>query len=95
MELTLQLSAIGIREGSSDKSVNLGSWKAGFSSNLTLLDPISMSNYTADIVYRVVTVIVRITFYFFNLYPVTLEMLHSGETIFFWQRGSLSARIKE
>ncbi|XP_017786976.1 PREDICTED: ionotropic receptor 25a [Nicrophorus vespilloides] len=57
MEFSMQLSAVGIREGSSDKSVQLGSWKAGFNNNLTLLNPQSMTNYTADVVYRVVTVL--------------------------------------
>ncbi|CAH0553818.1 unnamed protein product [Brassicogethes aeneus] len=55
MEFTMILSAVGIREGASDKSITLGSWKAGYDSNLTLLDEQVMSNYTADVVYRIVT----------------------------------------
>ncbi|RZC36456.1 glutamate receptor ionotropic, kainate 2, partial [Asbolus verrucosus] len=56
MEFNMQLSAVGVRESSSDKSVPLGTWKAGYDSNLTLVDPQTMKNYTADVVYRVVTV---------------------------------------
>lgn len=56
MEFNMQLSAIGVREGSSDKSIALGSWKAGYENNLTLLNVQVMKNYTADVVYRVVTV---------------------------------------
>lgn len=59
MDFSMQITAVGVRDGSSDKSIPLGNWKAGFTNNLTLLDPKSMGNYTADIVYRVVTVIVR------------------------------------
>lgn len=59
MDFSMQLTAVGVRDGSSDKSVVLGTWKAGFSHNLTLLDPKSMGNYTADVVYRIVTVIVN------------------------------------
>lgn len=58
MDFSMQLSAVGVRDGASDKSIPLGTWKAGFSSNMSLLDPKSMGNYTADIVYRVVTVLV-------------------------------------
>lgn len=56
MDFNLQISAVGIREGSSDKSISLGVWRAGYNNNLTLLDPITMRNYTADVVYRIVTV---------------------------------------
>lgn len=68
MDFTMQISAVGVRESSSDKSVPLGTWKTGFDNNLTLVDPQIMRNYTADIVYRVVTVEVfgqKINFIFF------------------------------
>ncbi|XP_071055575.1 ionotropic receptor 25a [Onthophagus taurus] len=57
MEFSMQLSSVGVRSGSSDKSVLLGSWKAGFNNNLSLIDAQVMQNYTADIVYRISTVI--------------------------------------
>nr|QBB73016.1 ionotropic receptor [Protaetia brevitarsis] len=57
MEFNMQLSAVSIRSGSSDKSLNLGTWKAGFNNNISLIDPEFMRNYTADIVYRVATVL--------------------------------------
>lgn len=60
MEFNMQLTAVGVRDGSSDKSTNLGTWRAGFDNNLTLENPIVMTNYTADVVYRIVTVIVRL-----------------------------------
>lgn len=62
MEFNMQISAVGVRDGSSDKSVALGTWRAGFDNNLTLHNPEVMSNYTADVVYRVVTVVVNKTF---------------------------------
>lgn len=63
MDFSMQITAVGIREGSSDKQTNLGSWRSGFDNNLTLLNPQTMSNYTADVVYRVVTVIVSFSFF--------------------------------
>lgn len=60
MEFQMQLSSVGVREGASDKTINLGSWSAGFDNNLTLVDPQVMTNLTADVVYRVVTVVVSI-----------------------------------
>lgn len=62
MEFSMQLTAVGIRSGSSDRSTTLGTWKAGFNNNISLVDPELMRNYTADIVYRVATVIVRFRF---------------------------------
>lgn len=56
MEFNMQISAVGVRDSSSDKSISLGTWRAGFDNNLTLLNPEIMTNYTADVVYRIVTV---------------------------------------
>lgn len=56
MQFNMQLYAVGVRDGQSDKSLNLGSWQAGFDNNLTLLNTEIMKNFTADKVYRVVTV---------------------------------------
>lgn len=59
MDFSMQLSAVGVRDGASDKSLLLGNWRAGFDNNLTLVDTTVMKNYTAAVVYRVVTVVVR------------------------------------
>ncbi|XP_060526726.1 ionotropic receptor 25a isoform X2 [Cylas formicarius] len=56
MEFQMALAAVYVRSGSSDKSLNLGVWQAGFDNNLTLNNPKVMANYTADVVYKVVTV---------------------------------------
>ncbi|CAH1971639.1 unnamed protein product [Acanthoscelides obtectus] len=57
MDFQMAISSVGVRDGASDKSFNLGSWTSGFDNNLTLIDQKVMSNLTADVVYRVVTVI--------------------------------------
>ncbi|XP_050303158.1 ionotropic receptor 25a isoform X2 [Anthonomus grandis grandis] len=57
MEFSLLLSAVYIRSGASDKSIQLGVWQAGFDNNLTLHNPREMKNYTADIVHKIVTVV--------------------------------------
>lgn len=54
----MALSAVYVRSGASDKSLQLGTWQAGFDNNLTLNSPKDMKNYTADVVYKVVTVVV-------------------------------------
>nr|WJJ63356.1 ionotropic receptor 25a [Pachyrhinus yasumatsui] len=57
MEFSMALSAVYVRAGASDKSTQLGVWQAGFENNLTLLNAKDMKNYTADVVYKVVTVV--------------------------------------
>ncbi|XP_018327272.1 ionotropic receptor 25a [Agrilus planipennis] len=57
MEFQMMLSAVGVRDGSSDKSAYLGTWKAGFGNSLQLKEPEIMKNYSADTVYRIVTVV--------------------------------------
>ncbi|XP_044735495.1 ionotropic receptor 25a-like [Chrysoperla carnea] len=57
MEFTMQLTAISIREGVNENIKFLGTWKAGLNNELNLVKANAMSNYTADIVYRVVTVL--------------------------------------
>lgn len=58
MEFNMQVTAVGVRDSASDKSANLGTWHAGFNNNLSLENPLIMNNYTADVVYRIVTVVV-------------------------------------
>lgn len=60
MQFEMQLVVVGVRAGSSDKQSPLGTWSAGFNNNLTLQDPQSMSNFTADVVFRIVTVEVSV-----------------------------------
>ncbi|XP_066155907.1 ionotropic receptor 25a-like isoform X1 [Euwallacea fornicatus] len=57
MEFSMALTAVYVRSSSSDKSLSLGVWQAGFDNNLTLTTPKDMKNYTVDVVYRVVTVV--------------------------------------
>lgn len=56
MEFNTDLSAVTVKDGASIGSRSLGSWKAGLSSPLVLTDPENMSEYSAKLVYRVVTV---------------------------------------
>ncbi|KAJ8982944.1 hypothetical protein NQ317_005259 [Molorchus minor] len=57
MEFQMQVTSVDVRGGSSDKSTTLGTWQAGFDNNLTLMEPQIMANMTADVVYRIVTVV--------------------------------------
>lgn len=56
MEFTMEISAVSIRDGASVGSKVLGTWKSGLSNELKLVDPSVMKNYTAEVVYRIVTV---------------------------------------
>lgn len=58
MEFNTELSAVTVKDGASIGSRSLGSWKAGLSTTLALTDPENMSDYSAQLVYRVVTVMV-------------------------------------
>ncbi|KAL1505374.1 hypothetical protein ABEB36_004957 [Hypothenemus hampei] len=57
MEFSMSLTAVYVRSGASDKSLPLGTWQAGFDNNLTLFNAKDMKNYTADVVYKVVTIV--------------------------------------
>ncbi|XP_066245582.1 ionotropic receptor 25a-like [Euwallacea similis] len=57
MEFSMSLTAVYVRSSASDKSLSLGVWQAGFDNNLTLTTPRDMKNYTANVVYKVVTVV--------------------------------------
>ncbi|CAH0399704.1 unnamed protein product [Chilo suppressalis] len=56
MEFNTDLTAVTVKDGASIGSRSLGSWKAGLSNPLSLTDPDNMSDYSAQLVYRVVTV---------------------------------------
>lgn len=56
MEFAASLTVVYVRSGTSDKSRALGTWQAGFDNNLTLFNSKDMQNFTADVVYKVVTV---------------------------------------
>ncbi|CAK1585204.1 unnamed protein product [Parnassius mnemosyne] len=56
MEFSADLSAVTVKDGASIGSRSLGSWKAGLSNPLTLTDADNMSDYSAQVVYRIVTV---------------------------------------
>ncbi|CAG4975056.1 unnamed protein product [Parnassius apollo] len=56
MEFSADLSAVTVKDGASIGSRSLGSWKAGLSNPLTLTDADNMSDYSAQLVYRIVTV---------------------------------------
>lgn len=56
MQFNMQIYAVSVRDSSSDKSIILGQWKAGLNNSLNLVNPKVMKNYTADKVYRIVTV---------------------------------------
>ncbi|VEN36910.1 unnamed protein product, partial [Callosobruchus maculatus] len=46
MDFQMAISSVGVRDGASDKSFNLGTWTSGFDNNLTLVDQKVMSNLT-------------------------------------------------
>lgn len=59
MEFSTDLTAVTVKDGASIGSRSLGSWKAGLSNPLSLTDPENMSDYSAQLVFRVVTIEVR------------------------------------
>lgn len=60
MEFNTEMAAVTIKDGASIGSRSLGSWKAGLSNPLSLINPENMSDYSAQLVYRIVTVEVLI-----------------------------------
>lgn len=56
MEFSTDLSSVTVKDGASIGSKALGTWKAGLSNPLSLTDPGNMSEFSAQLVYRIVTV---------------------------------------
>ncbi|KAJ0183146.1 hypothetical protein K1T71_001122 [Dendrolimus kikuchii] len=56
MEFTTDVAAVTVKDGASIGSRSLGTWKAGLNSPLSLSDPDSMIEYSAKLIYRIVTV---------------------------------------
>ncbi|KAF5269354.1 hypothetical protein FQA39_LY08746 [Lamprigera yunnana] len=57
MEFDMMITAVSIRDNKTDRPTELGKWKAGFTTELSLNQNNALQNYTAAIVYRVATVI--------------------------------------
>lgn len=58
MKFDMDISAVSIFGGASVNTKNLGSWTAGLQSPLSIVETEDMKNLTADVVYRVYTVVV-------------------------------------
>lgn len=58
MKFDMDISSVSILGGASVNTKNLGSWRAGLSSPLSIVETEDMKNLTADVVYRVYTVLV-------------------------------------
>lgn len=59
MKFDMDISAVTIRGGASVSTKNLGKWEASLDNLLYVTSEDDMKNLTADIVYRVYTVVVR------------------------------------
>lgn len=58
MKFDMDISSVSILGGASVNTKNLGSWTAGLSSPLSIVATEDIKNLTADVVYRVYTVVV-------------------------------------
>lgn len=64
MKFDMDISAVTINKGASVSTKYLGTWKAGLESTLNITSYEDMKNFTAAIVYRIYTVVVRFFFFF-------------------------------
>lgn len=60
MKFDMEISSVSVRGGASVNTKPLGSWTAGLTSPLNIVAAEDMRNLTADVVYRVYTVEVKI-----------------------------------
>lgn len=58
MKFDMDISSVSILQGASVNTKQLGTWKAGLDTNLTIKDETEMKNLTAAVVYRIYTVVV-------------------------------------
>ncbi|KAL3278030.1 hypothetical protein HHI36_013371 [Cryptolaemus montrouzieri] len=54
MDFDMTMSLVSVRDGSSDKSMPVGTWHAGFNTNLSFVENGIINNFTAALIYRVV-----------------------------------------
>lgn len=59
MKFDMEISAVSIRGGASVNTKSLGTWTSGLTSPININNAEDMKNLTADVVYRVYTVVVR------------------------------------
>lgn len=60
MKFDMDISAVSVRGGASVNTKPLGTWTAGLTSPLDIIATDEIQNLTADVVYRVYTVVVNI-----------------------------------
>lgn len=58
MKFDMEISAVSIRGGASVNTKSLGTWTSGLTSPININSAEDMKNLTADVVYRVYTVVV-------------------------------------
>lgn len=58
MKFEMDINAVTIRGGASVNTKSLGSWTAGLDNPLNIQNDVDIKNLTADVVYRVYTVVV-------------------------------------
>lgn len=66
MKFNMEMSVVSVQDGASVSTKSLGNWTAGLNSPLVVKSENDMKNFTAAVVYRVFTVVVRIPC---SLYP--------------------------
>lgn len=59
MKFDMDISSVSIIGGASVNTKNLGTWSAGLSTNISIIQPAEMKNLTAAVVYRIYTVVVH------------------------------------
>lgn len=57
MRFDMEINSVAIRAGASVNTKTLGSWRAGLDSTITVTSITDMKNLTADVVYRIYTVV--------------------------------------
>lgn len=59
MKFNMDISAVSVRGGASVNTKTLGTWTTGLQQPIDVAAPEDIKNMTADVVYRVYTVVVR------------------------------------
>lgn len=80
MKFLMDINAVTIRSGASVNTHNLGTWEASLNAPINVANEVDLKNLTADVVYRVYTVVVSA-----DSWHITRHCMFNWAACFTWK----------